>query len=258
MTPSEWAGISAQKTTPPHPCDMTDWITDRLPTAFDADGDGDVAVRWSPNVNYAKHLHWSYVAEGAPWKHSSFWRPTAPAGEGWITDRLPSERNGDEDGEVMVFIGPEPHNHTYRHWQLVRQGQVWKPRPHRMHTLTEPALAVGQKWRRRNGDVVIVTRYDDSDNTFLAGDWVRPTGRALGGWGAHPFDLVELVSDDGEPVEPTKLVPRRFVSITRSISSHGQVLDAIADDGTAWHKVLHAPLSQWRQTTPLPNKEARH
>jgi hypothetical protein len=45
-----------------------EWITDRLPTAADADSDGDVNVPWRvdqhPSTNYQ---HYTLVVPGQPW-----------------------------------------------------------------------------------------------------------------------------------------------------------------------------------------------
>jgi hypothetical protein len=58
-----------------------EWITDRLPTEADGDGDGDVRMVLRPNVsddyNFA---HWSHIGLGVPWQHTRFWEPpTEPA-----------------------------------------------------------------------------------------------------------------------------------------------------------------------------------
>ena len=57
---------------------MPDWITDRLPTAADADPFG--MVRWSPH-HPGLLTPWTDVRPGEPWTHSSAW--THP------TDRVP-------------------------------------------------------------------------------------------------------------------------------------------------------------------------
>lgn len=56
------------------------------------------------------------------------------------------------------------------------------------------------------------------------------------------------------PAAPTT-EPRRFVSISRTIvSDEDHILDAIADDGTAWF--FHgARFSTWMQLRPLPDYE---
>jgi hypothetical protein len=52
-----------------------EWITDRPPTEADGDGDGDVRLRRCTCPIGWNHAHWSYVALGAPWQHTSFWKP---------------------------------------------------------------------------------------------------------------------------------------------------------------------------------------
>lgn len=56
-----------------------------------------------------------------------------------------------------------------------------------------------------------------------------------------------------EPAPTTE--PRRFVSISRTILGHDDhILDAIADDGTAWF--FHgARFSTWMPLRPLPARE---
>jgi len=54
-----------------------EWITDRLPTEADGDGDGDVRRRhWSDPSEYDL-AHWSHVGPGAPWQRTSYWKPPA-------------------------------------------------------------------------------------------------------------------------------------------------------------------------------------
>ena len=54
------------------------WITDRLPTAADADQDGEVCIVTGPGRNGDDDwafVHWSYVGQRAPWKHTGDWQP---------------------------------------------------------------------------------------------------------------------------------------------------------------------------------------
>jgi hypothetical protein len=51
------------------------WITDRLPTEADGDGDGDVRMKRRPGSSEYNFAHWSYVGPGAPWQHTSYWKP---------------------------------------------------------------------------------------------------------------------------------------------------------------------------------------
>jgi len=54
-----------------------EWITDRLPTEADGDGDGDVWMRRAPGSDGARFIHWTFVWPGMDWMHTSFWRPPA-------------------------------------------------------------------------------------------------------------------------------------------------------------------------------------
>lgn len=59
-----------------------------------------------------------------------------------------------------------------------------------------------------------------------------------------------------DPLTTRTPTPRRFVLITRTVhpSKEGYFLDAIADDGTAWHLLYSPPRGElgWRQHPPLP------
>ena len=50
---------------------MTTWITDRLPTADDADPQGQ--VRWGPNLP-GMLIPFHQVRHGEPWTHSTAWQ----------------------------------------------------------------------------------------------------------------------------------------------------------------------------------------
>jgi len=54
--------------------ELFEWITNRLPTEADGDSDGDVRLRRGKNFGL---VHWSYVGPGAPWQHTSYWKPSA-------------------------------------------------------------------------------------------------------------------------------------------------------------------------------------
>ena len=54
-----------------------EWITDRLPTGADGDGDGDVRMKSGPIGDNWYHIHWSYVGAGVPWQHTGRWYPPA-------------------------------------------------------------------------------------------------------------------------------------------------------------------------------------
>jgi hypothetical protein len=54
-----------------------EWITDRRPMAADGDRDGDVRMKASPDRKGFDVIHWSYVGDAAPWRHTSLWKPPA-------------------------------------------------------------------------------------------------------------------------------------------------------------------------------------
>jgi len=56
-----------------------EWIRDRRPTAADGDCDGDVEMVSAPGTDFDDYVlvHWSYVGDAAPWRHTSLWKPPA-------------------------------------------------------------------------------------------------------------------------------------------------------------------------------------
>lgn len=58
--------------TDPRYSQMSDWITDRLPTEADADADGDVKARYKPSSDAWSYQHWSWVSQGQPWMPLGF------------------------------------------------------------------------------------------------------------------------------------------------------------------------------------------
>ena len=52
---------------------LINWITNRRPTAADADADGEVRLRESLGTDDYDYVSWQFVAEGAPWCHSRGW-----------------------------------------------------------------------------------------------------------------------------------------------------------------------------------------
>jgi len=126
--------------------------------------------------------------------------------QNWITDRRPTEADGDENGEVVLrrFSDGRQDSTTGSFdalvdWRHIGEGVPWQ------HT----------------------------------GVWQSPAPAA-------------------EP-EPPTATPRKFVAISRTVwmdggGSQAHTLDAIDEDGVAWWKL--ACETFWRQTTPLPAKEA--
>ena len=179
----------------------------------------------------------------------------------WITDRRPTEADGDEDGNVVLRLVARvqwrPGSRFSQHvdWRHIGKGvpwkhtDIWQPPTIPAPEPTKPALAVGQRWRRRHGEVVTIQ--SDGIN-FRAGGWgYNPDGTALFLDDPWPeLDLVELLPAP----EPT---PRKFASLSRTVTDFGHTIDAIDEDGVAWWMTLATDDSepQWRQLLPLPGNE---
>ena len=176
----------------------------------------------------------------------------------WITDRRPTEADGDRDGLVIARCGLDNHVLTYLHWShpywnlvsrarlLWRHTDTWQPPATPEPEPTKPALAVGQRWRRRDGEVVTVGL--DSNGLLKAGYWCYQSDGIAPGAGSHT-DLIELLT-------PTP-TPRKFASLTRTVTDFGHTIDAIDEDGVAWWMTLAMDDSEpeWHQLTPLPGRE---
>ena len=48
--------------------------------------------------------------------------------QNWITDRRPTEADGDEDGDVRVRYSPDSQDYSYLHWSHVGADVPWKHR----------------------------------------------------------------------------------------------------------------------------------
>lgn len=191
-------------------------------------------------------------------------------GVNWITDRRPSEADADSDGEVFSRAD------GYQKWHQVEHGQTWchsyywrppsapepQPEPKQLQQVNPlrdlisappPCLRVGQAWRTRCGSIatiVSVSHVGDNECPIRACiDGITSpmsSGSGLAYFrngkcrGLPEFDLVYL--------------PRRIVSIARTVHKHGHTLDAVADDGTAWWMIPGE--CDWTQLPALPDVEA--
>ena len=173
----------------------------------------------------------------------------------WITDRPPTEADGNEEGSVIVRRMPEKDFGAPVHWSHVgagvpwRRSVFWKPPAQAAEPAPNPPLALGQKWRRRDGKVVTITSFEGYP-FWAHGVWYSPEGRHANLVALPHLELVELVSE--APKTTQQLEPRRFVSISRTALSTGQeIVDAIDDDGVAWELAGE----EWRRIKPLPPRE---
>ena len=73
----------------------------------------------------------------------------------WITDRRPTEADGDKDGDVLARQSPNGDDYSYRHWSYVGEATPWKhfenwqppaatePTPRKFASLTRTAHGFG-------------------------------------------------------------------------------------------------------------------
>lgn len=182
----------------------------------------------------------------------------------WITDRRPTAADGDIDGDVRARRNPDDTDYCYLHWSYVGAGvpwccsAFWQPPATPEPEPAKPALTVGQRWRRRDGEVVTVTKHDHNPDTnypFCAkGGWYDANGNSI--LKNPDYELIELLPAGLEPA-PTP-TPRKFASISRTMTDFGHVMDAIDDDGVAWWMMTLAPDDsepEWHQLLPLPGRE---
>ena len=189
------------------------------------------------------------------------------ATDNWITDRRPTEADGDDDGDVVLRAGPCLSYGKAMHWRYVgleapwRHSNLWRPPADPHPKPTKPALALGQRWRRRDGVEVTVEKFD-CDHAWGATHpfWAdchsyAPNGAAnASGKLGHSQDLIELLTP-----EPSTLTPRRFKETPRrTVADFGHTIDAIDEDGVAWWMIVASDddsESEWHQLLPLPAKE---
>jgi hypothetical protein len=252
-----------------------DWITDRQPTRADADINAQILVRHDGLDEGEKLQHWNSIPPKVHWRHTSFWRPPAepapehPAAEpapdpglsGWITSRRPTEADGDERGDVRVRDNPDRGIGVYVHWSHISLGAPWKhselwtpPSEPEPTAPEKPAVAVGQKWRRRDGEIVTIAKNDGSHQwTFMAsdGNYYEPNGYFYSASQIDKRDLIELISEAPEPTPEPATEPRPIKQLLRTRNPDGShTLDAIDDGGVAW--VLYPGTDRWEELIHLP------
>lgn len=107
----------------------------------------------------------------------------------WITDRPPTEKDGDDGGKVLMKSLPDWPNAEGAevHWSHVGSGIPWRCT---VYWDPQPALAVGQRWRRRDGVVVTIDEFDPDAGKFF---YTLCARRPVPHFEPHPYDLVELL-----------------------------------------------------------------
>ena len=255
---------------------MTNWITNRQPSPEDADSDGDVRIRYSPGSWLSKHVHWSYVGAGVPWRPPSKPAPEPPAAApepqpAWQTTNTQSRYLvqwpiARSNGLLHIDFDSCWHDSSPHGQDLIKliseapgsapASPAPEPQPAPEPVASDrPALAVGQTWRKRDGQIATIVRNDNTDAWPFQtsnGDWYTINGFYLKEFYPHERDFVELISKAPEPAPVSSA--RRFVSISRTVNEDGcQTVDAIDDEGIAWWMVPGE--TGWQQLAALPARE---
>ena len=200
----------------------------------------------------------------------------------WITDRPPTEADGDRDGDIDVQRCPESEQSVSLHWSYVGPGVPWmhsdwwddsaQPEPE-PEPPAKPDFKPGQVWRSRSGMICeIIAIIDDPTDiynvhsNFCGGHWHSLNGKSCmtGSDGPdHDADLVELIRENSldpkpepKPLNPEAIttIPRRFATLTRTEHRDGRsTFYATDDDENAWWMVFGE--TGWQQLPPLPRRE---
>lgn len=76
-----------------------------------------------------------------------------------------------------------------------------------------------------------------------------------GGWDMVRFEEV-LTGQPWLAFKPAATTKRRIISTNRTVHPNGvAIIDAVADDGTAWWVAQGDDENGWRQLPPLPDRE---
>lgn len=139
----------------------------------------------------------------------------------WITDRRPTEADTFGDGYVRMCISPGSEDWTVVHWSYVGAGIPWR---HPSSWQPKPALAVGQRWRRKDGKVVTIDKIDRNHcygqtHPFWAGTISYTPGGSWMPSGPHLYDLVELL-----PPSPIERVVKQLKELQDRIQT---ILDSL-------------------------------
>lgn len=172
-------------------------------------------------------------------------------GINWVTDRLPTDADSDEDGDVMVRCRPDSDDWNWVHWEDVCwPGTPWASPPdekaNSVNAVTESSdlAAFGDWWDRYTTGINAKALPAFYQHIIRSTAQIAWSNAALNARRYPvPVEVNFREADDGT---------RHFVSITRTIDINGEhILDAIANDGTAWWN-RPSEGTNWVQITPLP------
>lgn len=95
----------------------------------------------------------------------------------WITDRLPTEADGDKDGDVVLLLDGDNNAWCGVYWLLVKRGQPWLAfTPPTTASTSEPAPSTPTPLTRRitgiaEADGTVIAVADDGTAWYLSANW---------------------------------------------------------------------------------------
>lgn len=225
------------------------WITDRKPTAYDANGGGAVRIRKYPNGSSSAAVYWGFIGDSVPWQRCNDWVDR----EDEIIPELPSIEHSDEWGNVLAWTDKGSVETLF--YSLVLPWMGWEPLRKTSNIQREELANIKRYWISNtlpppgfhdadaNGNVMIVA-YGQMP---IHVPWDSLEGRQYYGW-TH----TNQYWNDRELVEPQSF-QRLFISISRSFGPRGEhYIDAVASDGTAWYCDMAEKESGWLPHGLLP------
>lgn len=189
----------------------------------------------------------------------------------WITDRLPTEADADENGDVYVCTSPQLNKELFdcENWHDVTLGWPWRhtdlwtpPTPAPEPTPAAPELEPEAKpggWITRpptledadcNGNVEYsyLCALSGIKNEYI--NW-RLLTLTFGSVWRHTSLWKPPTPAAPEPKPEAEKAARGFAQIIWHPENQEQI--AIATDGTAWRRfVVCGDWENWEQVTPLP------
>lgn len=254
-----------------------EWITDRLPTEADGDADGEVVVLGNSECgdSYYIYSHWSLVQPGEGWYVVSNEEPELTQRPRWITDRQPTEADGNKDGAVRIRKYPKKSMGAHVHWTHIGAGVPWEhtndwvndassQTDHQEEVEAPVVLAAGQIWKRSDGKTVTLS--EPEPYCFCDGDYWYDQGSVYApGVDIHLVEHLGFVPAEqavGETPEieseEARPTARTFTSLHRTYLAdwNAYMIDVIASDGTAWYRVVARDTdNEWRPHPPLPQPD---
>lgn len=175
----------------------------------------------------------------------------------WITNRRPTEADGNHNGAVRIRKYPDKMLGANVHWTYVGCGVPWVHADDwdsSQSVQQEKVLFIdGQHWLRTDGK--IVTLREEIQDVFTDGEWYYDQGSQQAPGTMANVYLVRCVESSPAEEEASAPILRTFSSISRTYipPAGGYIIDAIANDGTAWFRIVEIGCDgKWIQQPALP------